>query len=175
MLPAPVFETKEVLLSDINLNPRKLIDLPKVNYCCPPTHPDSRSGILTRDSARLLLRLHPPVLWKSKNYCVLGRRVLHLAAPHLLRNDKIWVGYLPSATEDEVKLLMLAEPLINQIAFSTQMGSKGVFETSRKMDEDVIGAISPILNLSIETIAKMFSDCSPSTLFKLNAQLDADR
>jgi hypothetical protein len=106
---------------------------------------------------------------------VLGRRVLHLAAPHLLRNDKIRVGYLPSATEDEVKLLMLAEPLINQIAFSTQMGSKGVFETSRKMDEDVIGAISPILNLSIETIAKMFSDCSPSTLFKLNAQLDADR
>ena len=43
------FESKTVSFSDINLNPVAAADV--TEYCCLPVHPDSRSGILTRDSA----------------------------------------------------------------------------------------------------------------------------
>jgi hypothetical protein len=88
----------------------------------------------------------------------------------MYRDDQISVVYLPSASEDEVRLLMSLEPLLNQIAFATQGGGKGVFETSRKIDKSAVNFVSPILNQSIETLAKMFTDCSPSSLYKANTK-----
>ena len=166
------FESKVVDFDDINLMPVGDLPYADVDYCCPPYHPESSAGILTRDSALLLLRLHPPVLWTSNHYCVLGRRILHLVSPHLLRKDAIRTVYLPSATKDEVKQLVAIEPLLNQIAFATQLGSQGIFEASRKIDKDTVSKVTPLLNGSVETIAKMFADCSASTLYKLSAKLD---
>ena len=172
MLSTLDFESKVISFSEINLIPFKGSTLSEVPYCCPPFHPEGRTGILTRDSALLLLQLHPLVLWTSKHFCVLGRRILHLVSPHVYGKDLIRVGYLPKATEAEVKSIMAAEPLLNQIAFATQSGSKGIFTTSRKMNKEILNAVSPLLDQPIDTIAKLFSDCSPSTLFKLNSKLD---
>jgi hypothetical protein len=163
------FGKKDIAFSDINLLPwgGRSVSVP---YSCEVFHPECKTGILTRESAHLLLNLHPLALWGNKNYCVLGRRVLHLVSPHMYRDDQISVVYLPSASEDEVRLLMSLEPLLNQIAFATQGGGKGVFETSRKIDKSAVNFVSPILNQSIETLAKMFTDCSPSSLYKANTK-----
>jgi len=151
MLPTLEFESKIVSFSDINLMPVRTHDISEVTYCCPPFHPEINTGILTRDSALLLLQLYPLLLWTGKNYCVLGRRILHIISPHVyskdkISKDKIRVGYLPSASEKEVQILMTVEPLLNQIAFATQSGSKGIFETSRKTGKGIVSAVSPLLN-----------------------------
>lgn len=172
MLPEQNIASKVVFFSDINLIPGVTLPLSPVPYCCPPIHPDSKTGILTRDSSLLLLQLHPLVLWTERNYCVLGRRVLHLVSPHLLSKDQIRVGYLPDATKEDVESLMSAELLLNQIAFATQSGSQAIFKASRKLDADIVDTVSPLLNRSVETIAKLFSDCSASTLFKINSKID---
>jgi hypothetical protein len=169
MLDEIEFEHKLIEFGDINLIPFTVPNLPEVTYSCHPFHPELNSGVLTRDCAHLLLKLYPLVLW-DKNYCVLGRRVLHLVAPNLRNKDEIKVGYLPKASKEEVILLMTIEPLLNQIAFATQSGGKGIFETSRLIDKKLVASMSPALTQSIETVAKMLADCSPSTLFKLNTQ-----
>jgi len=67
---------------------------------------------------------------------------------------------------------MALEPLLNQIAYTSQKGSQGIFLASRQMDPDLVNDISPLLNSSVETIAKLFADCSASTLYKLSAKID---
>ncbi|MFZ4859123.1 MAG: hypothetical protein ACOYL3_22325 [Desulfuromonadaceae bacterium] len=152
--------------------PVRTLNIQEATYCCPPFHPEINTGILTRDSALLLLQLYPLFLWSGKNYCVLGRRILHIISPHVYGKDKIRVVYLPSASENEVKILMTVEPLLNQIAFATPSGSKGILETSRKIGNCNVSAVSPLLNQPMDTIAKLFSDSSVSTLSKLSAKLE---
>jgi len=168
MLEGIELENKTVTFDEINLIPFVVPNMPDVTYSCHPYHPERNGGILTRDCAQLLLKLHPLILW-SKNYCVLGRRVLHLVAPSLRGNDEIKVGFLPKASKEEVISLMTIEQLLNQIVFATPTGGKGIFETSRLMDKQLVASISPALTQSVETVSKMLGDCSPSTLFKLNA------
>ena len=60
--------------------------------------------------AGILLQIYPLFLWTGKNYCVLGRRILHIISPHVYGKDKIRVVYLPSASEDEGKILMNVIP-----------------------------------------------------------------
>lgn len=162
-------ESKSISFGDINLSPVGA-PLGTSCFCCPTFHPDSRAGILTRESALLLLQLHPLVLWTKKHYCVLGRRVLHLVSPHVYRTDILQVGYLPSASKDEVERLMAAEPILNQITFATQGGSQAIFATARKMDQNILATIAPVLTGSIESIANLFPDCSASTLYKHSAK-----
>ena len=169
MLEGIVLDNKTVTFGEINLIPLVVPNMPEVAYSCNPYHPERNGGILTRDCAKLLLKLHPLVLW-DKNYCVLGRRVLHLVAPCLRDKDEIRVGFLPKASQEEVTSLMIMEPLLIQIAFSTQWGGKGIFETSRLIDKQLVASISPALLQSVETVSKMLGDCSVSTLFKLNSQ-----
>jgi len=101
----------------------------------------------------------------------LGRRVLSLVALSIKRDDEFKVGFLPKASKEEVISLMTMEQLINQITFTTQTGGKGIFETSRLMDRQLVTSISPALTQSVETVSEMLGDCSVSTLFKLNSQL----
>jgi hypothetical protein len=170
MLEGIEFENKTVTIDEINLIPFVVPNMPEVNYSCHPYHPERNVGVLTRDCAKLLLKLHPLVLWSNNNYCVLGRRVLHLVAPSLGGSDEIKVGFLPKASKEEVISLMTIEQLLNQIVFATPTGGKGIFETSRLMDKQLVASISPALTQSVETISKLLGDCSISTLFKLNAQ-----
>lgn len=165
------FEIKVVSYSDINLVPHKILSPENISYCCPPYHPDSTTGILTRESALLLLQLHPLVLWSTNNYCILGHRVLHIASPHLLKNDQIKVWYLPTATEREVRELSNAEQLLNQLAYATTSGGQEIFKTSCKLNEDLVNRVAPLLNSPIEKVADLLSDCSPSTLYKLSTEL----
>jgi len=169
MLEKIEFEYKTVALSQIKLVPFAVPGIPEVRFSCQVYHPDHNDGILTRDGAFLLLKLHPLILW-DKNYCILGRRTLHLIAPVLKSNDEVCVGFLKNATRVEVEQLMTIEPLLNQIAFATTAGGKGIFETSRLMDKQLVASISPPLTQSVETASKMLGDCSQSTLFKLNAR-----
>ena len=167
-MQTPTIKYREIVFSSINLIP---IVTPKVSivpFCCSPFHPESGTGILTRDSALLLLQLHPLIVWSPKNYCVLGRRVLHLVSPHLFGSDQLTVGFLPNATEEEVHQLMAAESLLNQIAFATTSGGKGIFATGRKTDLEIVRMVAPLLNSPVEKIAKLFSDCGLSTLNKLS-------
>ena len=170
MISNLIFESKVVAFADITFLPVEG-SVEQTDFCCLPHHPDS-TGILSRESALLLLQLHPLVLWTRKHYCVLGRRVLHLVSPYLYKRDQIRVGYLASAKKKEIEKLMAAEPLLNQIAFATQSGSQGIFTTSFHTAKDLLTKVAPILNMSIESIAKLFPDCSASTLYKLSAKLN---
>lgn len=163
-------EHKTVTIGQINLIPYITPGVHDVTYSYRTSHPDCNGGILTRDCALLLLKLYPLILWDKKNYCVLGRRVLHLVAPSLKSSDEFEVGFLSKASKEEVIRLMTLEPLLNQIAFATPTGGKGIFETSRSMDKQLVASVSPPLTETVETVSKMLCDCSPSTLFKLNAQ-----
>lgn len=162
------FEYRTVVFGEINLIPLAISNIPEIKYCCLPYNPDRNCGVLTRDGALLLLKLHPLVLWDN-NCCVLGRRVLHLVAQSLKNEDEISVFYLPKARKDQVVTLMSLEPLLTQIVFATQAGGKGIFETSRLMNKQLVSSVCPPLTQSVETVSKMLGDCSLSTLFKLNA------
>lgn len=170
MLEGIELENKTVTLDEIEIIPFIVPSVPEPTYSCHPYHPERNGGILTRDCALLLLKLHPLVLWSNKNYCVLGRRVLSLVALSIKRDDEIKVGFLPKASKEEVISLMTMEQLLNQIAFATPAGGKGIFETSRLMDKQLVASISPALTQSVETVSKMLGDSSISTLFKLNSQ-----
>lgn len=170
MLDRIEFEYKNVTFAQINLIPFVVPEAPEVTFSCQTFPPDRNGGILTRDGAFLLLKLHPLILW-DKNYCILGRRTLHLIAPILKSNDQINVVFLKNASKEEVIQLMTIEPLLNQIAFATPTGGKGIFETSRLMDKQLVESISPPLTQPVEYVSNMLKDCSLSTLFKLNAHL----
>ena len=73
--------------------PVRTRNIPEATYCCPPFHSEINTGILTRDSAHLLLQLYPLFLWSGKNCCVLGRRILHIISPHVYGKDNIKEGY----------------------------------------------------------------------------------
>jgi hypothetical protein len=165
-----ILEHKTVTRDQINLMPYVVPGIPEVTYSCHTSPSDRNGGILTRDGALLLLKLYPLILWNQKNYCILGRRILHLAAPSLKNGDEFEVGFLSKASEEEVIRLMTLEPLLNQIAFATPAGGKGIFETSRLMDKGLVASASPPLTQSVEAISKILVDCSISTLFKLNSQ-----
>jgi len=162
-------EYKIISFNQVNLSPIVVPNVPEVTYSCYPWHPDRNAGVLTRDGALLLLKLYPLILW-DKNYCVVGRRVLHLVGPSLKSDDEIKVGYMTKASKEDVIKLMKLEPLINQIAFATPAGGKGIFETSRLIDKQLVASVSQSLTQSVEVVSKMLSDCGISTLFKLNAQ-----
>ena len=170
MLTLPRIEHIDVVFSDIKLLNVQTPNYFDVPFCCPPTHPDLKTGILSRDSALLLLRLYPPVLWSDQKYCILGRRVLHLVSPHILGKDKIKVGFMPVATLEEVKTLMSIESLLTQITFATTERGLGIFETSQKMDQAVVNAVAPLFCGSLEAIAKLVS-CSVSAIAKASAAL----
>lgn len=161
-------EHKTVKFSQINLVPFAVPDVPELTFSCHTYPPDRNGGVLTRDCAFLLLKLHPLILW-DKNYCILGRRTLHLVAPILMSDDEINVGFLKTATKEQAIRLMTIEPLVNQIAFATPTGGKGIFETSRSMNKQLVASVSQPLTQPVEFVSKMFSDCGVSTLFKLNA------
>ena len=165
-------EHKTVRFDQVNLIPFVVPEIPEVTYSCHPYHPDRNGGVLTRDCCLLLLKLHPLILWDKKNYCVLGRRILHLVTPSLKSNDEFEVGFLSKASEEEVIRLMTLEPLLNQITFATSAGGKGIFETSHLIDKQLVASISPPLTQSVEVVSRMLGDCSLSTLFKLNAQMN---
>lgn len=179
MLSGIEFESIEINFSQITIPGWKLSNVPEVTFSCETYHPVSKTGVLTRDCAIFLLKLHPLVVWKEKGKekddynCVLGQRILKLTAPHLYSKDKLRVWNLPQATEDQVKVLQRIELLVNQMAYSTMFGGKGIFETSRLMDKNILDAISPILNLPVDQLAKLFTDCGSSTLYKLNSKIDA--
>lgn len=162
-------EQKTVTLGQIDVIPDVDPGVHDVTYSCYPYHPDRNGGVLTRDCALLLLKIHPLILW-DKNYCVLGRRVLHLVSPSLKSKDEFKVGFLAKASKEDVIRLMTLEPLINQIAFATPAGGKGIFETSRLIDKQLVASVSPPLTQPVESVSRMLRDCSVSTLFKLNAQ-----
>ena len=70
---------------------------------------------------------------------------------------------------------MVAESLLTQIAFVTVSGGKGIFTTSRRTDLDIVHAVALLLNSPVEIVAKLLSDCGPSTLNKLSAKLEHDK
>jgi len=121
--------------------------------------------VFTSEAAMLLTKIHPIIVWSTKNYCVFGLRTLFIASS-IIPTATISVGILPPNTpESKIADFILTDAWLTRLAFSTKMPEGNLFGSWKEMPKNLINALSPGLDLTVKDLAKVLSISVP-TLYR---------
>ena len=155
-------------IANINLPPENFLQLAGKleEYVCTLSRVGRKEvDSLSPESAHIIARLHPIIIWSKKKYCICGIRTFHLISKHIPANEKIPVGVLPAKTsEEELRQLMHADTLLGMLSFSVKEPAT-IFQYSRQIPPELRTKLSPALADTVDTCAKLLG-VSPPTLYK---------
>ena len=122
--------------------------------------------LFTTEAAIDLAKLHPIMVWSSKNYCVSGLRTLFIISS-IIPTTNITVGVLPSSlTENDAQELLQADAWLNSLACCYKCPQASLFETKKRTPKRLIQRLSPALDLKVNDFAKALGVSTP-TLYAL--------